>query len=83
MSRLTYSVLLQPDPDEGGYTATLPDLLGIVTQGETFEEALAMAREAIALHVEGLSADGLDVPIERSFPIIAQVQVEVRDLVIA
>ena len=41
-----------------------------------------MAGEAIALHVEGLSADGLAVPIERSPPIIAQVQVEVRDLVI-
>ncbi|HEY7036992.1 MAG TPA: type II toxin-antitoxin system HicB family antitoxin [Thermomicrobiales bacterium] len=83
MSRLTYSVLLQPDPDEGGYTVTVPELPGIVTQGETFEEALAMARDAIVLHVEGLAADGLDVPIERAAPIVAQVQVEVRELVVA
>jgi antitoxin HicB len=83
MSRLTYSILLQPDPDEGGFTVTVPELPGIVTQGESFEEALAMARDAIALHVEGLAADGLDVPIERAAPIMAQVQVEVRDLVTA
>ena len=68
MSRLTYSILLQPDPDEGGYTVTVTDLPGIVTQGESFEEALAMARDAIALHVEGLKADGLTVPIERTAP---------------
>ncbi|HKG25697.1 MAG TPA: type II toxin-antitoxin system HicB family antitoxin [Thermomicrobiales bacterium] len=83
MSRLTYSVLLQPAPDEGGFTVTVPELPGIVTQGESFEEALAMARDAIALHVEGLAADGLEVPIERVAPIIAQVQVEIRHLVVA
>jgi predicted RNase H-like HicB family nuclease len=81
MSRLTYSILLHPDPDEGGFTVTVPELPGIATQGESFEEALAMARDAIALHIAGLAADGFDVPIERAAPIIAQVQVEVRDLV--
>jgi antitoxin HicB len=83
MARLTYSVLLQPDPDEGGYTVTVPELPGIVTQGDTFEEALAMAREAIALHVEGLAEDGLPVPVERAAPLVAQVSVEVRDLALA
>ena len=83
MTRLTYSVLLQPDPDEGGYTVTVPELPGIVTQGDTFEEALAMAREAIALPVEGLAEDGLPVPVERAAPLVAQVSVEVRDLVLA
>jgi antitoxin HicB len=81
MARVTYSVLLQPDPDEGGYTVSVPELPGIVTQGETFEEALAMARDAIALHVEGLVADGIEVPIERAAPIVAQVQIEIRELV--
>ena len=83
MSRLTYSVLLQPDPDEGGFTVTVPELPGVVTQGETFEEAMAMARDAIALHIAGLVKDGLDVPIERAAPIVAQVQVEFRDLAVA
>ena len=81
MSRLTFSVLLQPDPDEGGFTVTVPELPGIVTQGETFEEAIAMARKAITLHIEGLTEDGLNVPIERAAPIVAQVQIEVPALV--
>jgi predicted RNase H-like HicB family nuclease len=52
-----YSVLLDPD-EEGVYTVTVPALPGIVTQGETVEEALAMAREAIRLYLEDLVADG-------------------------
>ena len=39
MSR-RYTVLLQPDPEEGGYTVTVPALPGCVTEGDTLEEAL-------------------------------------------
>ncbi len=31
----TYTVVLDPDPDEGGYTVTVPALPGCITQGET------------------------------------------------
>lgn len=43
----------------------VPALPGVVTEGGTLEQALAMAREAIALHLEGLREDGLEIPIER------------------
>jgi predicted RNase H-like HicB family nuclease len=59
-----YTVLLQPDEDEGGYTVTVPALPGIVTQGETVDEALEMARDAIALYLEDLVADGQPIPID-------------------
>ncbi|MDO8673155.1 MAG: type II toxin-antitoxin system HicB family antitoxin [Dehalococcoidia bacterium] len=36
----------------------------MVTEGETIEEAISMAKEAIALHIEGLTAHGLAVPEE-------------------
>ena len=81
MTRLTYTVLLEPDPDEGGFTVTVPELPGCITQGETLDEALARAREAIALHVEGLAADGLPVPVERARPQLASVEVDVDALV--
>jgi len=42
----TYTVLLQPEP-EGGYTVTCPALPGLVTYGETLEEARSMAADAI------------------------------------
>jgi predicted RNase H-like HicB family nuclease len=42
----TYTVPLQPEA-EGGYTVTCPTLPGLVTYGETLEEARAMAATAI------------------------------------
>lgn len=50
--RLAYTVLILPgEPDEGGYWVKVPALPGCVTQGETVEEALANAREAIEAYV--------------------------------
>jgi predicted RNase H-like HicB family nuclease len=72
---LRYSVLLEPNEGSGVFTVTVPALPGIVTQGDTFEEALAMARDAIELHLEGLLADGDEVPIEHEPPILASVEV--------
>jgi antitoxin HicB len=43
-------------------------LPGGVTQGETIEEAIAMAKDAIRLHVEALLADGEPAPEEREHP---------------
>jgi predicted RNase H-like HicB family nuclease len=63
-----YTIILHPDPDEGGYTVTVPALPGVVTQGETLEEAIAMAKDAIRLHVAALRADGEPVPEEREHP---------------
>jgi antitoxin HicB len=64
----SFTILLQPDPDEGGFTVTVPALPGCVTQGETLEEAIAMARDAIRLHIEALIADGEPVPDETEHP---------------
>lgn len=68
MSRYEYTIILHPDIDEGGYTVTVPALPGCVTQGETIEEAIAMAKDATRLHVEALIAEGEPVPQEREHP---------------
>jgi antitoxin HicB len=60
-----YTVLLQPEP-EGGYTVTCPALPGLVTYGETLEEARAMAADAIRGYIECLREDG--GPIQESDP---------------
>ncbi len=57
----TYNVLLQPEP-EGGYTVICPSLPGLVTCGETLEEARAMAAEAIEAYLESLQIDGEPIP---------------------
>ena len=68
MSNYQYTIILHPDPDEGGYTVTVPALPGCVTQGETLEEAIAMAKDAIRLHVEALMSEGEPVPEEHEHP---------------
>ena len=46
------------------YYVTVPALPGCLAQGETLEEAVAMAKEAIAVHIEGLIEDGEPIPTE-------------------
>jgi antitoxin HicB len=41
-----FEVVLQPE-EEGGFSVSVPALPGCHTQGETREEALAMASDAI------------------------------------
>jgi antitoxin HicB len=47
----TYSVILEP-AEEGGFIVHVPTLPEVVTEGDTVEEALAMAKEAIELVLE-------------------------------
>lgn len=58
---LTYRILLNPEP-EGGFTVTVPSLPGCVTYGETLDQALEMAREAIAGYIEMLNEMNEPVP---------------------
>lgn len=58
------TVILIPDREVGGYTVEVPSLPGCVTEGDTVEEALANAREAIDLYIATRRELGLDVPAE-------------------
>jgi len=58
------SILLRKEP-EGGYTAIVPTLPGCITYGDTIEEAIDMAREAIEGYLESLMAHGEEIPTEK------------------
>ena len=68
MAERQYTIILHPDEENGGFTVTVPALPGCVTQGESVEEAIAMARDAIRLHLEALVADGEPIPEEQNHP---------------
>lgn len=57
----TCTVRIEP-AQEGGYDVLVPALPGCVTQGDTCEQAVAMAREAIEGFVEALALAGEPVP---------------------
>ena len=64
MRELDYPVLIEPlaAEDGGGFLATVPDLPGCMSDGETPEEALAHVRDAIASWIEEARAIGRSVP---------------------
>ena len=50
---MKFSVVLEP-AEEGGFNVSVPALEGCFTQGETEEEALEHAKEAILCYLEGI-----------------------------
>lgn len=53
-------------PTEGVYAVLFPDLLGCNTEGDSIEEAFAMAIEAVSDYVIALADDGDEVPCPSS-----------------
>ena len=46
---------------DSDFGVSFPDLPGCVPAGRSLDEALAAAEEAIALHIEGLIEDGVEI----------------------
>lgn len=70
---MRYTVVVLRNP-EGSYTATVPALPGCIAQGDTLEETLKLVGDGIEMHIEGLIAEGMDVPKETQ-PIITSVNI--------
>lgn len=61
MDRYLFPAIFEPG-EQKGYSVRFPDLSGCVTEGDTLEEALVMAREALELHLYGMEEDGQPIP---------------------
>lgn len=57
----TYRIVLRKEP-EGVYTAMVPSLPGCITWGETVEQALEMAKDAIEGYIAVLQEEGEQIP---------------------
>ena len=68
MHSYEYTIILHPDEEQGGYTVTVPSLPGCITEGDSIEQAIAMAKDAIQLYIESLIADGEPIPEEHEQP---------------
>lgn len=71
---LEYTAIFEP-AEEGGYVVSVPALPGCVTQGETFEQASIMVKDAIDGYLSVLKEEGEDIPQERSEMVITKVSV--------
>jgi len=71
---LSFSVVLEPQ-EGGGFTVLVPALPEVVTEGDTEEEALANAREAISAILDYRRGHGIAIPPDA--------QPEVRRVIVA
>jgi predicted RNase H-like HicB family nuclease len=61
-----YIVLVHKD--EGtSYGVSFPDVPGCISAGDTLEQALVNAREALSFHFDGMRDDGDPIPAPRSY----------------
>ena len=60
--KLPYRMELIPDPDEGGYTVSFPDLPGCLTCGETYEDAIRNAEDAKREWIQAAMEDSIEIP---------------------
>ena len=61
MKRAEYAIVIEKTPRN--YGAYVPDLPGCAATGKTHEQVRSRLRKAIALHLQGLLADGLPIPV--------------------
>ena len=71
----TFTMLFEP-AEEGGFVVTCPALPGLVTEGDTMEEARSMAEDALRLYLETLIEDGMPIPSDK-IPIAQPIEIAV------
>ena len=69
-----YTAVFEPEK-KGGYSVTIPALAGCISEGETFEEALANIKEATGLYLEDLKER--EIPKEIRPIIVSPIQVAI------
>ncbi|WP_328716772.1 type II toxin-antitoxin system HicB family antitoxin [Halomonas elongata] len=57
-----YPIAIEVGDEQHSYSVMVPDLPGCFSAGDTFDEALTNAREAIEGHLESLSDHGDPIP---------------------
>ncbi len=71
---LKYTAIFEP-AQEGGYVVSVPALPGCISEGDTFEEAVKMIKDAIDGYLYVLKKEGLDIPKEDEDIVVTKVGV--------
>lgn len=73
---MKFNIILEEDPEDGGYIVHCPALKGCWSQGDTIDEALQNIKEAIAGYLKTLNERAiLDVKIQN--------KVQIREVAVA
>lgn len=62
MKKIFYPAVFHPEHEDGGFSVFFPDLVGCYTQGDTLEEAVAMAEDALGIYLYTMQEENKPVP---------------------
>jgi predicted RNase H-like HicB family nuclease len=66
------------EKDENGYFASIPELEGCVSQGDTYEEVINNIKEALDIYLESLSSKEKEELFKRKIISVAPLEIEVN-----
>lgn len=60
---MLYPIAIEnPSDNNQAYGVTVPDIQGCFSAGDTLDDAILSAKEAIELHLESMAHDGEEIP---------------------
>jgi len=62
---MKFVIAIEPGTESTAWGVSVPDLPGCFSAGDTMDEAMENARQAIDQHVEIMIEDGIDIPVAR------------------
>lgn len=69
-----YTAIFEP-AEEGGYVVSVPALPGCVTEGDSFEEAVEMVKDAIKGYLFVMKKVGEEIPEEKGEIVVTKITV--------
>ena len=63
---MKFIIAIEPAAEGSSYGVVVPDLPGCFSAGDTLDEAISNAHEAIDLVCETMIEDGLDIPLGKT-----------------
>jgi len=76
-----YTLLLEADTDSGGFVVTSPIIPELITQGDTEDESIEMAKDAILAALRGYMRQRRPFPIPSHAPAKNAVSIRLPELV--
>jgi predicted RNase H-like HicB family nuclease len=71
-----FTVVLIRDAGDDTFGVFVPELPGCFSQGDTVEKAIENAKEAIELHLQGLTEEGDEIPQEPALLVVTSVEIQ-------
>ena len=59
---MRYAIVIEKEAAGRNYSAYAPDLPGCIATGDTIEDVKRLMQEGIEFHLEGMRADGENIP---------------------